>query len=118
MAMVAIVHLPEDETSLNNIARNLGITKQSLKQLIMIIENKGYVITAPSQKDKRAVNVKITESGKQVMLECSERGMSFFLELFKDFTTEEMEILWGLLKKLYCFDGEEQDDFEEKAVLE
>lgn len=117
MTMMAIVHLSEDETTINNIARKLGTTKQSVKQLITNVENKGYVIIVPSKKDKRAVNVKITELGKQVMLECGERGMNFFPDLFKDFTMEEMEILWGLLKKLYRFDGEEQDGFEEKANL-
>lgn len=49
MAMVAIAHLPEDETTFNNIARKLGITKQSAKQLITIIENKGYVNVVPSR---------------------------------------------------------------------
>jgi DNA-binding MarR family transcriptional regulator len=118
MAMIAIAELEEDETTLNNIARKLGTTKQSVKQLITIIEKKGYIVIAPSQKDKRAVNIKITESGKQAMLDCGERGMKFFSDLFKDFTVEEMEILWGLLKKLYRFDGEEQDGFEDEAVLE
>jgi len=115
MAMIAIIHLAENETTLNNIARKLGTTKQSAKQLITIIENKGYVITVPSQQDKRAVNVKITESGKQVMMECGEKSMTFFANLSKDFSIEEMEILWTLLKKLYRFDGEEQDGFEEEA---
>ena len=116
MAMIAIVHLQENETTLNNIARRLGTTKQSVKQLITIIENKGYVITVPSQRDKRSVNVKITESGKQIMLKCGEIGMYFFRDLFKDFTTSEMETLWCLLKKMYSFDGEEQDGFEDEAV--
>ncbi|MDP4093106.1 MAG: MarR family transcriptional regulator, partial [Bacillota bacterium] len=38
MTMIAIAHLPENETTLNNIARKLGTTKQSVKQLITIIE--------------------------------------------------------------------------------
>ena len=115
MAMVAIIHLPENETTLNNIARKLGTTKQSVKQLITIMENKGYVLTVPSQYDKRAVNVKITESGINAMKVCAEKSMSFFGNLSKDFSIEEMEILWTLLKKLYRFDGEEQDGFEEEA---
>lgn len=115
MAMVAIIHLPENETTLNNVAKKLGTTKQSVKQLITIMENKDYVITVPSQQDKRAVNVKITESGKQAMLECGEKSMTFFGNLSKDFSIEEMETLWTLLKKLYRFDGEEQDGFEEEA---
>ena len=118
MTMIAIAHLPEDETTLNNIARKLGTTKQSVKQLITIIEDKGYVITVPSQKDKRAVNVKFTESAKQVLIESSEIGLHFMTDIFKDFSTEEMETLWSSLKKLYHFDGEEQDGFEEEANTE
>ncbi|EPY2278843.1 MarR family winged helix-turn-helix transcriptional regulator [Clostridium sporogenes] len=115
MAIVAILHLPENEATLNNIARKLGTTKQSVKRLITIIENKGYVITVPSKMDKRAVNVKITEHGKQIIKECSEPAMKFFSDLSKDFSIEEMEMLWKLLKKLYRFDGEEQDGFEEEV---
>ncbi|WP_276917541.1 MarR family winged helix-turn-helix transcriptional regulator [Aneurinibacillus aneurinilyticus] len=118
MAMMAIGHLPENETTLNNIARKLGTSKQSAKQLITIIEKKGYVITVPSPQDKRAVNVKITEAGKEVLIETAEKGLFFLEELFKHFTTEEMETLWSLLKKLYRYDGEEQDGFEEESRVE
>ncbi|MHC1682642.1 MAG: MarR family winged helix-turn-helix transcriptional regulator [Clostridiaceae bacterium] len=115
MAMISIAHIPEDETTLNNIARKLGTTKQSVKQLITIIEAKGYVTTVPSKKDKRAVNVKFTEAAKEVLIECGEKGLHFMTDIFKDFSIKEMEILWSLLKKLYCFDGEQQDGFEEDA---
>lgn len=117
MAMVAIAHLPEDETTLNNIARKLGSTKQSTKQLITIIENKGYVNVVPSKKDKRAINVKITDTGKNVLLVVAEKGIFFLEELFKKLSTEELETMWGLLKKLYSFDGEEHDGFEEEGNL-
>lgn len=115
MALVAIIHLHENETTLNNIARKLGTTKQSVKQMITILENKGFILTVPSQYDKRAVNVRITESGTKAMMVCAEKSMGFFGNLSRDFSIEEMEILWTLLKKLYRFDGEEQDGFEENA---
>jgi DNA-binding MarR family transcriptional regulator len=118
MTLIAIAHLPQDETTFNNIARKLGTTKQSVKQLITIIENKGYINILQSHKDKRAVNVKITEFGKKVLMEVGEKGIFFMEELFKDFSAEELETLWGLLKKLYDFDGEEQDGFEEESNLE
>ena len=113
MAMLAAAHLKEGETTLNNIAKKLGTTKQSVKHLITAIEKKGYVVTVPSEQDKRAVNVKITEIGLQVMMECSERSLKFFADVFQRFTTEELEILWSLLKKMYRYDGEEMDGFEE-----
>ncbi|BFH62083.1 MarR family winged helix-turn-helix transcriptional regulator [Paenibacillus azoreducens] len=118
MAMTAIGHLPENETTLNNIARKLGTSKQSAKQLITIIEKKGYVMIVPSPQDKRAVNVKITDAGKKVLLESAEKGLFFLEEVFKHFTPEEMESLWNLLKKLYQYDGEEQDGFEEESRVE
>ncbi len=115
MAMIAILHLPEGEASLNNIARKLGTTKQSVKQLITLIEKNGYVATVPSQRDKRAVNVVITPAAKQALLVDNEAGLLFFEDLFHEFSQAELETLWTLLKKLYRFDGEEQDGFEEEA---
>ena len=112
MTMIAIGHLPEGEASFKNIARMLGSTKQTVKQLITLIEGKGYVVTEPNQRDRRAVNVVITETGKQALLEDGMRGMNFFNELFRDFSQEEMEVLWRLLTKLYRFDGEKQTGFE------
>ncbi|RJS57306.1 MarR family transcriptional regulator [Bacillus subtilis] len=116
MTMVAILHLPEEETTFNNIAKKLGTSKQNINRLVSGIEKRGYVTTVPSKRDKRAVNVKITASGKRVMEECGEKAVYFMADLFKGFSTEELETLWVLLKKLYSFDGEEQDGFEKDAA--
>jgi DNA-binding MarR family transcriptional regulator len=118
MTMIAIIHLPVDGTTLNNIARKLGTSKQNVKQLVTNMENKGYVVTLPSEYDRRSCNVKITESGKQALLKNGEIGNGFFVDAFKDFSTEELASLWGLLKKLYRFDGEEQDGFEEEIDID
>ncbi|WP_331000626.1 MarR family transcriptional regulator [Clostridium guangxiense] len=115
MAIMAIYHLPEGKATLNNIAKKLGTTKQSVKQIITILENKGYVITMPSESDKRAVNVSVTEAGREATIESGKKSTYFFAELSKSLTREEMEILWMLLKKMYRFDGEEMDGFEENA---
>lgn len=113
MILLAIAHLPEDETTLVNISRKLGTSKQSANKLLTSLESKGYITTKPSKRDKRAINVVITETGSRVMLVCGEKGIEFFADIFNDFTCKELETLWSLLKKLYDFDGEEQDGFEE-----
>ncbi|WP_338032609.1 MarR family winged helix-turn-helix transcriptional regulator [Clostridium manihotivorum] len=118
MAIVALAHLEEDERTINNIARKLGTTKQSVKQLLDIMEKKGYIETVPSTKDKRAVNVKVTEEGGKVIIKCSELGVYLLTDLFKDFSSSEIETLWTLLKKLYSFDGQMQDGFEELGTLD
>ncbi|MGF9908473.1 MarR family winged helix-turn-helix transcriptional regulator [Brevibacillus porteri] len=113
MILIAIAHLPEDETTLTNIATKLGTSKQSANKLIINLENKGYITTIPSKRDKRAINVKITETGKLVMLECGEKAVTLMADIFNDFSTKEVETLWSLLNKLYSFDGDELNGFEE-----
>lgn len=115
MLMVAIIHLPEDQTTLNNIARKLGTTKQSVKHLVEVMEKKGYVTMVPSEKDKRAVNIQITQKGREVFLGCSKSSLEYFLDVFHEFSAKELQFLWDLLKKLYRFDGKKQDGFEENV---
>ncbi|MGE7920025.1 MarR family winged helix-turn-helix transcriptional regulator [Viridibacillus sp. NPDC093762] len=118
MALIAIAHLPIENTTLINIAKKLGTTKQSANKLITSLVKKGYVQTGPSKLDKRSINIEITSDGKKALIACSEKSNYFLADMFHEFTTDEIETFWGLLHKLYRFDGEEQDGFEEKANLE
>lgn len=118
MTMLAILHLPKDETTLINIAKKLGTTKQNITQLIKSLEKKDFISIMPSAKDKRAVNVCLTDLGMDVMIKCgSSVVIDFMADIFKDFTKEELEIFWKLLIKLYRFDGVEMDGFEDKVQI-
>lgn len=113
MIMLAIAHLSEDETTLINISRKMETSKQSAQKLIVNLESKGYLVSMPNKRDKRAINVAITESGRKVMVECGEKAVRLMADTFQEFTTEELEILWSLLKKLHSKDNENQPGFEE-----
>ncbi|MCP1124347.1 MarR family transcriptional regulator [Bacillus sp. 3103sda1] len=118
MALIAIAHLPSESTTLINIAKKLGTTKQTANKLTTSLAKKGYVKTMPSKMDKRSINIEITPEGKKALIACSEKSTYFLADMFHDFTTDEIKTLWRLLQKLYRFDGEEQDGFEENANLE
>lgn len=115
MVMIAILHLSDGEATNINIARMLGTTRQSTKQIIAILEQKGFLETTPSKQDKRALNILITKLGKQALQSCSERLDVLLSEIFYDFTMKEIETLWMLLKKMYCFDGVEHIGFEKEV---
>lgn len=51
----------------------------------------------------------------QAILKSAQTGVIFMSEVFKSFTEHELDTLWYLLKKVYGFDGEEYDGFEEDA---
>lgn len=111
LAIPAIIHAPGGKATISNIARQLGNTKQSAKQIIDAMERKKYLSVAPSEQDKRAVNVTVTPEGEQAFKSCSESTDKFIADIFLDFTAEDLETLCSLLEKLYCFDGIEQDGF-------
>lgn len=113
MAMMAILHIQENQATINNIAKKLASTKQSAKHIVNSLEKKNYVKVVPSSIDKRAVNVNVTEEGKEIVIKIMGKIDVFFDDISKNLNIQEMEQLWTLLKKLYSFDGQEIDGFEE-----
>lgn len=116
MTIAALLHLAEDETTINNIARKLGTSKQNANRMTAGIERLGYITSFQSETDKRAANIRLTQAGKKKMVECSEQMIDFMADVFHAFSTSELETLWTLLKKLHCFDGKKQDGFEEAGL--
>ncbi len=112
LAVPAIVHAPCGKATINHIARKLGTTKQSAKQIVDVMEKKNYLSVEPSKLDKRAVNVTVTSEGEQAFKKCSERTDEFLADIFRDFTAEDLETLCILLQKLYRFDGIEQESID------
>ena len=115
LAIPALVHAPDGKATINHLARSMGTTKQSAKQIVDAMERKGYLSVVPSEQDRRAVNVTVTPEGQKAFRVCSERTDEFLANIFCNLNAEELEALCFLLKKLYRFDGTEQDHFDEHA---
>lgn len=116
--MLAVLNLPKDETTFINSAKKLDTTKQNTTQLVKSLEKKDFVSIIPSKKDKRAVNVCVTDMGMNVMVKCGkDASINFMATIFKDFTKEEIETPWNLLVKIYSFDGVEMNSFEENVQI-
>lgn len=115
MAILAILHLPRAETTFINIARKLGTTKQNVSTMLNGLEKKGFVKTVPDERDKRSVNVIITELGMKMMAACSASGILLLEEIFHNFTLGELEVMQGFLKKFRHILGEDPDGFEEQV---
>ncbi|NMM65816.1 MarR family transcriptional regulator [Clostridium sp. P21] len=118
LTLLAILHIPEGDATIINIAGKLGTTKQNATRIIKSLEKKKYISVMPSEKDKRAVNVVLTEAGiYSVSKNSKDAKKNFMNDIFKDFSKEELETLWRLLKKLYSYDGVPMDGFEEKFKI-
>ena len=113
LAIPALIHAPGGKATINHLARSMGTTKQSAKQIVDAMERKGYLSVAPSEQDKRAVNVAVTQEGQEAFRICSERTDEFLANIFDNFTAEDLEMLCNLLRKLYRFDGMQLESFDE-----
>ena len=115
LAIPALIHAPKGKATINHLARSMGTSKQSAKQVVEAMEKKGYLAVVPSKQDKRAVNVTVTPEGQRAFGICSERTDEFLADIFSNLNAGELETLSLLLQKLYCFDGVEQEGWEGKA---
>jgi len=111
MTIRAIRHSPQGKTTLINIAQKLGTTKQNINRMIPALEKKGYISGAAGRKHKRLADIKVTDLGLDAMLEYAETGASVMMDIFNDFTENEMETLLHLLQKLHRYDGMNDANF-------
>lgn len=118
MTLLAIMHLPENTASYNQIASMLGCSKQNAKKLVAVLERKDMVVIEKSKLDSRAVNVKIVDNCRGYLKQYYEKGNEYLNGMFGYFEEEELKTLWQLLKKIAAFDGNKWIGFDEKVPIE
>ncbi|WP_240420730.1 MarR family winged helix-turn-helix transcriptional regulator [Paenibacillus periandrae] len=93
--LVHVVYLNHSESSqvkVSDLSSSLNMTQSAATHMMKTLEEKGYLIRVASQKDKRVVLVKPTESGRNMIDETENQ----FLQLFT-----------GLVEHLGEKDGQE-----------
>lgn len=117
MVLLTILHLPEDNASYSQIADKMGCTKQNVKHIIDSLQKKNYVFLEKNEKDKRAINIKITKECREIMEEYYEKGNEFLKNMFGNFEEKELENLWELLKKIANYDGSNWTGYGERVNI-
>lgn len=73
----------------------MGISQQSLNELLIRLENNGYIERVPSDKDKRVKVIRLTEKGKEV-----DQDSYGSEEVFSTLTEKEITDLDAILDKV------------------
>ncbi|WP_143315403.1 MarR family winged helix-turn-helix transcriptional regulator [Clostridium sp. HBUAS56017] len=113
MVLLTILHLPENNASYSRIADKMGCTKQNVKHIIDSLQKKNYVILEKNEKDKRAINIKITTECSEIMKEYYKNGDKYLKNIFSNFEEKELKTLWESLKKIANYDGSNWTGYEE-----
>ena len=93
-------YLDPEGTSVTNLAERAGMTKQSMRQLVLDLEEKGYIKRIPDPDDRRATLVIFTVEGRRFI----EDGYEVKKEIDDEYRAilgeERVEALKGSLKTL------------------
>lgn len=89
----------QPEMSQKELGYLLGIRNQSISELVAKLEKAGYVTKEPSESDKRVMNVKLTEKGKEIAARSKEQTADF-TDVFDCLSQEEQATLSEYLDRI------------------
>lgn len=88
------------ELSQKEIAEKLDIRPQSLSELLVKMENDGFISRRQDKDDKRVIVVALTEKGEEQLVVLRQANREHAEKLFSLLNDEEKDALIAILKKL------------------
>ena len=95
-----ISNLDLEGTRITSLAQRAGVTKQAMGQVVMELQERGYIETLDDPGDKRATLVKFTQQGWQFLQDAYRVKLEIEAEYTHILGKEQMEQLWQLLQTL------------------
>ena len=102
-------HLDLDGTHITVLADRAGITKQSMGQLVIDLEKRGYIERGVDPSDRRATLIRFTNAGWQFLRDAYEIKKEIEAEYQEMLGVEEMKQLRALLQRLLEYEGKEEN---------
>ncbi|MCI8385972.1 MAG: MarR family transcriptional regulator [Acutalibacter sp.] len=99
--LLSLVRQAKPPLSLTRLGSLLGCSRQNVKKLAAVLEQKGFLSIRPDSDDPRAVSVRLTEQGEhffQVEFAAYQGELDY---LFQVYSEQEVETLFQLMSKLY-----------------
>lgn len=97
---ILIILAEEGETTQKRLTGRLYIQPGSASEVLAKLEHAGLICRTPSENDRRTMDIRLTEAGRQSAEEAMERRSQRHQEMFSCFSEEEKETLRLLLEKL------------------
>lgn len=80
--LMMIHNIGREKPSVTDVAFFIGSTRQNVRKMLNVLENKGYVEISVNPKDKRNLTVSLTAQTYQFFADFDERGEAFLQQLF------------------------------------
>jgi DNA-binding MarR family transcriptional regulator len=97
--ILSILHEKEGLTQ-RELTDIVDVRSASLSELLGKIESDGYIVRGKNERDRRNVDIALTEAGKEAASHMQSSRSAAIKELFGSLSAEEQEQLSALLEKL------------------
>ena len=100
--LLVLSHLIEESSNVSqrDLAESLNVTPAAVAVTLKKLEKNGIISKTTSETDNRYNELSITEKGRQIVKDSKKAFRSTDMQIFKDFTTEEMEQLLSFLGRM------------------
>ncbi len=95
-----LAHVDTEGTSVSELARRMGVTRQAVSQLARAIEAAGLVERVPHPTDRRSVVVRHTDAGRRILLDALDVMAGLEEEYGRLVAPEQLAELKRLLARL------------------
>lgn len=91
----------DHDPSLKELAVALGTSHQNVRMMANQLEKKGFIEIFKDPKDKRVNRLRTTEANKSYWNSRLERNTNEVLDMFKEFSDEEIDSMYTMVTGLY-----------------
>lgn len=100
LMLLILVSISEGET-FTKYGEIMGSSRQNIKTLAAALEKKSYVTIRQDERDRRAFGIYLTAKTSKHFKDTDAYYTQQILNLFSEFTAEEIEQVFGLLPKFF-----------------
>lgn len=85
------INMCKTDPTIKELAEIVGSSHQNVKQLLLKLENKGFIEIYPDEADRRRQRVRMTEHCREFCAENDDRSVRIMEKMFAGITEEQMK---------------------------
>jgi|MDSV01.2.fsa_nt_gb DNA-binding MarR family transcriptional regulator len=96
----ALLNIDRDGTPSTKLGPKMGMEPRSLTRMIKLLEKNGWITKEVNNKDKRMVNLHLTEKGQKMRNKSREYVIEFNKKIYDEINIDDLETCFRVLNKV------------------
>jgi len=101
LKLLMVLRKSKHQVTPANLAEKTGVTRATISGLLDGLQKEGFIERQPDAKDRRVIQVKLTQTGKELLDKIRPVYSQWFTGLIKPLTELERQQLVNLLQKIH-----------------